>query len=382
MGSSNAYVSIIFSRGKNEPVPGRERLQENRHIISTVFAIQVVDFICRVFATRLTPRGTEGATLLDSWPLVNLHWMARLLQILGKTFLMRSIRLIPMIVVALGCLASSYGFAAEEKILLWPNGAPGAMGTEEVDRPSLTIYPAEAEKATGTAVVICPGGGYHHLATGHEGEEIGRWLNSFGVTGCVLRYRISPYQHPAPLLDVQRAIRMTRSKAADWKIDPARIGVLGFSAGGHLASTSATHFDDGDSAAADPIDQVSCRPDFAVLCYPVISLAEESIVHAGSRKNLLGEDPKSEMVDFLSNDKMVTVKTPPTFLWHTNEDKGVPPQHSVLFYLACKKAGVPAELHIYEKGPHGIGLGKKYPEASQWTVQCEAWMKGHGWLGK
>ena len=269
---------------------------------------------------------------------------------------------------------------AEEKVLLWPDGAPGAKGTEEKDQPSLTVYPAWAEKATGTAIVICPGGGYAHLAVGHEGEQIAHWLNSIGVTAFVLRYRLSPYQHPAPMQDVQRALRLVRSRSADWEIKPDQIGVLGFSAGGHLASTAATHFDNGEQTASDPIEKTSCRPDFAILCYPVISLLDEPISHKGSRKNLLGENANPELVQDLSNHKRVTAMTPPTFLWHTTQDRGVPPQNSILFYLACMEAGVSAELHVYEKGPHGIGLGKKYPEASQWPVQCEAWMKGHGWL--
>ena len=272
---------------------------------------------------------------------------------------------------------------SQEKIVLWPQGAPGAKGTEEKDQPSITAYLPAADKATGAAIVICPGGGYGHLAVGHEGEEIGQWLNSLGVAGFVLRYRLSPaYQHPAPMLDVQRGIRTVRARATEWKIDPSKIGVLGFSAGGHLASTAATHFDDGDASAADPIDKVSCRPDFAVLCYPVISFTDESVMHRGSRNNLIGKEPSQELIESLSNEKQVTGKTPPVFLWHTSEDKGVPPGNSTLFYLSCIKAGVPAELHIYEKGPHGIGLAKKFPGADQWSVQCESWMRGRGLLKK
>ncbi|WP_397569450.1 alpha/beta hydrolase [Schlesneria sp. T3-172] len=273
--------------------------------------------------------------------------------------------------------------SAQEKIVLWPDGAPGAVGTEEHDRPSITAYLAPADRNTGTAIVICPGGGYGHLAVGHEGEDVGSWLNSIGVSGFVLRYRIAPrYKHPAPLLDVQRALRVVRSRASEWKIDPARIGVLGFSAGGHLASTAATHFDDGDASAGDPIDRASCRPDFAVLSYPVITFTDESAMHRGSRNNLLGQDPSAELITLLSNELQVKPTTPPVFLWHTSEDKGVPPANSTLFYLACVKAGVPAELHIYEKGPHGIGLAKKHPGADQWPVQCEAWLRGRGLLSK
>lgn len=271
----------------------------------------------------------------------------------------------------------------QERIILWPNGAPGASGTEEKDQPSITAYLPPAEKANGTAIVICPGGGYGHLAVGHEGEDIGNWLNSIGVAGFVLRYRLAPkYQHPSPMLDVQRAIRTVRARAAEWKIDPAKIGVLGFSAGGHLASTAVTHFDEGDAAKADPIDKVSCRPDFGILCYPVISFTDDAVMHRGSRDNLLGKNADPELIQSLSNEKQVTSKTPPMFLWHTSEDRGVVPANSTLFYLACVKAGVPAELHIYEKGPHGIGLAKKFPGADQWPLQCEQWMKGRGLLSK
>jgi acetyl esterase/lipase len=269
-----------------------------------------------------------------------------------------------------------------ERVILWPAGAPGAKGSEDADTPTLTIYPAPADKANGTAIVICPGGGYQHLAMGHEGEEIALWLNSIGVTGFILKYRLAPYQHPSPLQDAQRSIRTVRSRAADWDVNPSRIGILGFSAGGHLASTAATHFDEGDARSSDPIDKVSCRPDFAVLCYPVISLKDEAIVHKGSRKNLLGENPSFELVELLSNETQVTSQTPPTFLWHTAEDRGVNPEHSILFFLACVKAKVPTELHVYEKGPHGIGLAKKFPVASQWPVHCEAWMRDRGLLTK
>lgn len=296
---------------------------------------------------------------------------------------MIGMRIWTAVVFSLSVVTHGFSLMAQEKIVLWPNGAPGNKGTEETDQPSLTVYAPPADRATGCAIVICPGGGYGHLAVGHEGEEIGQWLNSIGVTGFVLRYRLAPrYQHPSPLLDVQRALRTVRTRAAEWKIDPAKIGVLGFSAGGHLASTAATHFDAGDASAADPIDKASCRPDFAILCYPVISFTDESVMHRGSRNNLIGNHPSPELIELLSNEKQVTSKTPPTFLWHTTEDKGVPPGNSALFYLACVKQGVPAELHIYEKGPHGIGLAKKFPGADQWPVQCEAWMKARGLLAR
>jgi acetyl esterase/lipase len=193
----------------------------------------------------------------------------------------------------------------------------------------------------------------------------------------VLKYRVSPYRHPAPLEDAQRAIRTVRSRAKDLGIDQAKIGILGFSAGGHLASTAATHFDDGKTGAEDLIDRVSCRPDFAVLVYPVVSFTTEH-THRGSLRNLLGDKPDAKLVESLSNEKQVTSKTPPTFLAHTSEDTAVPPENSVLFYLACRKAGVPAEMHVYEKGRHGLGMGMKDPAFATWPEHCLTWLKVRG----
>jgi acetyl esterase/lipase len=264
--------------------------------------------------------------------------------------------------------------------LLWPDGAPGAKGTEETDKPSLTVFLPPEGKANGTAVVICPGGGYQFLAVDHEGKQIGEWLNKQGVTAFMLKYRIAPrYRHPAPLQDAQRAIRTVRARAKEWNVDPKRIGIWGFSAGGHLASTAGTHFDDGNPGAADPIEKASCRPDFLILCYPVITL-EPPYAHMGSRNNLLGKNADPKLVESLCNDKQVTDKTPPTFIFHTDEDKGVPPENAILFYMALKKAKVPAELHIYEKGPHGVGLAQKLPAASSWPDRLADWMKGRGLL--
>lgn len=266
-----------------------------------------------------------------------------------------------------------------ERILLWPGGAPGAQGDEEKDKPSITVYAPSA--ANGCAVVVCPGGGYAHLAIGHEGKDVGEWLGSFGVTAFVLRYRIAPYRHPAPMLDVQRAIRTVRSRAKEWRIDPQRIGVMGFSAGGHLASTAATHFDEGDAEAADPVNRTGCRPDFAILVYPVVSFTTE-YAHKGSRRNLLGEDPDVKLVRSLSNELQVTKKTPPTFLMHTSGDTGVPAENSILFYLALRKAGVPAEMHVYEKGRHGFGLAPNDPALGTWPGRLKDWLKGRGLLEK
>jgi acetyl esterase/lipase len=272
--------------------------------------------------------------------------------------------------------------ADEPKVeLLWPNGAPGAMGTEPKDKPSLTIWLPPADKANGTAVVICPGGGYGGLATDHEGKQVAEWFTKRGVTAFMLKYRHAPYRHPVPLQDAQRAVRTVRAKAKDWNIDPKRIGIMGFSAGGHLASTAGTHFDDGKSDAADPIDRIGCRPDFLILCYPVITL-EPPFAHTGSRDNLLGKGADAKLVESLSNDKQVTDKTPPTFLFHTDGDKGVVPENSILFYMALRKAKVPAELHIYEKGNHGVGLAPKDPVLSSWPDRLNAWLDGRGLLKK
>jgi acetyl esterase/lipase len=288
--------------------------------------------------------------------------------------------------VLLGLLvavAASRAHAQEAKkqpTPLWPNGAPGALGKDDKDIPSIILYPAPAEKANGAAVVVCPGGGYGALAMDHEGHQIARWFNGMGVTAAILKYRLGPkYRHPIELGDAQRALRTLRAKADDLKIDAKKIGILGFSAGGHLASTAATHFDAGKADDADPIERVSCRPDYLIAIYPVITLTGP-FAHGGSRTNLLGKDPDPKLVEFLSNDKQVTKETPPTFLAHTSEDAGVPPENSVLFYLACHKNKVPAELHIYEKGQHGLGLGTPKVAFSDWPNRCEAWLRVRGVL--
>jgi acetyl esterase/lipase len=266
--------------------------------------------------------------------------------------------------------------------LLWPNGAPGAVGSEPADKPLVTVCLPPQDKAVGTGVVVCPGGGYGFLAKEHEGKDIARFLNKLGVAAFVLKYRIAPrYHHPAPMLDVQRALRTVRARAGDWHVDPHRIGVMGFSAGGHLASTAATHFDEGDSQAADPVDRVSCRPDFAILCYPVITF-RPPYAHMGSRHNLLGREADEKLVASLCNDEQVTARTPPTFLFHTNADTGVVPENSVLFYLALRKHKVPAELHIYEKGLHGVGLAPKDEVLSSWGERLAGWLKSRGLLQK
>jgi acetyl esterase/lipase len=274
--------------------------------------------------------------------------------------------------------------AAEPKVeLLWPNGAPGAKGDAEGDKPTLTIYLPPQEKATGASVVICPGGGYGALAMDHEGHQIAQWLNSFGVAGFIVKYRHrnsgAGYGHPIPLLDAQRAIRTVRSRAQEWGVDPSRIGILGFSAGGHLASSAATHFNDSFGEPKDQIDRVSCRPDFAVLIYPVIAFGEP-FTHMGSQKNLLGPNADAALVEKMSNEKQVTPQTPPTFLVHTWEDTAVPAENSIYFYLALRQAKVPAEMHIFLKGQHGFGLGQKVGAASAWPGLCQKWMEASGFL--
>lgn len=284
--------------------------------------------------------------------------------------------------IALLVLVCPNVLQADEPVvqLLWPTAAPGAMGTEDIDKPTLTLFPAAPEKANGAAVVICPGGGYGHLAVNHEGVQIAQWLNSHGVSAFMLKYRLGPkYHHPAPMLDVQRALRTVRAHAKDWKLDPQRVGIIGFSAGGHLASTAATHFDAGQPDAADEIDRQSCRPDFAILCYPVITMALET-THRGSRNNLLGENPDEALVKLMSNELQVTDKTPPTFLFHTTEDTAVLPKNSLLFYDALCAVKVPAELHIYEKGRHGVGLAADDPVLSTWAGRCIDWLKARGLL--
>jgi len=278
-------------------------------------------------------------------------------------------------------LAATVTFAQEPATIpLWPNGAPGALGDEDRDKPTLTIFLPTKNQATGVGLVICPGGGYVALASNHEGRQVANWLNSMGIAGFVLKYRLGPrYHHPIELGDAQRAIRMVRAHAAEYGVTADRVGIMGFSAGGHLASTAGTHFDNGDPNDPDPIQRVSSRPDFLVLGYPVISM-KPPYVHAGSLKNLLGDSPDPNLVEKLSNELQVTPQTPPTFLFHTTEDKAVPVENSVLFYLALRKAGVPAELHVFEKGPHGFGLNYKDPVLAMWPPLLANWFRARGLL--
>jgi acetyl esterase/lipase len=275
------------------------------------------------------------------------------------------------------------GLVAEPyTIPLWEHGAPGALGQAPEDQPTLTVYLAVDPKATGTAVIVAPGGSYGFLAVNHEGRQPANWLNALGVTAFVLCYRLGPrYHHPIELGDAQRAIRLVRARAAEFGVGPDRVGIMGFSAGGHLASTAATHFDDGDPGAADPVDRAGSRPDFAILIYPVIEM-RPPYGHQGSAHNLLGDHPDPALLDELSNDLKVTPRTPPAFLFSTSEDATVPPENSVLFYLALHKAGVPAELHVFEKGPHGVGLDLSDPSDGIWPTLLANWLRGRGLLSQ
>lgn len=276
----------------------------------------------------------------------------------------------------------AYFVAPPQTFPLWPDGPPGALGTADADIPTLTLYEPLHPSVSATAIVVAPGGSYVMLAMNHEGRQVANWLNSLGVTAFVLKYRLGPkYHHPIELGDAQRAIRFVRSHAEEYGISPDRIGMMGFSAGGHLASTVGTHFDSGDPDAADPVDRVSCRPDFLVLAYPVISfIAPYS--HSGSAKNLLGPDADLKLREELSSELHVTSDTPPTFLFSTTADKTVPVENSIAFYLSLRKAGVPAEMHIFERGPHGVGLDLSDPVLGKWPVLLANWMRQRGLLQK
>jgi acetyl esterase/lipase len=275
--------------------------------------------------------------------------------------------------------ANPQGVSRPAPAPLWPGGAPGAVGSGPEDTPTISLYRPTTAASTGAAFVVCPGGGYARLAD-HEGHNVAVWLNGIGVTAFVLKYRLGPrYRHPAPLQDVARAIRTVRARAKEWNVDPGRIGVIGFSAGGHLASTVATQFDAGTETAADAVDRVSSRPDLAVLAYPVISM-EEGIAHAGSRANLLGPNPSADLVQALSSDRRVTSRTPPTFLFHTADDAGVLVENSLRFAAALRAAKVPYELHVFETGRHGVGLALDNPVLSAWPRLLESWLRARGFV--
>jgi acetyl esterase/lipase len=261
---------------------------------------------------------------------------------------------------------------------LWAGAAPGAQGTAETDIPNITAYLPRNTPPGMTAVIVFPGGGYRNLAMNHEGRQVANYLNAAGVAAFVLQYRLGPrYHHPVELEDAQRAIRTVRSHAAEWHIAADRIGVMGFSAGGHLAATVSTHFDSGNDQAQDPVDRAGSRPDFAILGYPVISMTEPW-THQGSKTNLLGDHPSEELAKSLSADQAVTARTPPTFLFLTNADTVVPAENSVTYYLALRKAGVQAEMHIFQNGPHGVGLATNDEALSEWPKLLINWMRVRG----
>jgi acetyl esterase/lipase len=282
---------------------------------------------------------------------------------------------------AIFCASLMLGRAQmQNPIPLWPNGAPGALGTASNDIPTLTPYLCPSN-ATGAALVICPGGGYSHLAP-HEGEGYALWLIQHGVTCFVLKYRLgsSGYHHPAMLNDAARAVRWVRAHADEYKIDSHRVGVMGSSAGGHLASTLLTHFDAGNTNSSDVVERQSSRPDLGILCYAVISMGE--FTHKGSFNNLLGTNPAPELVKSLSNELQVTTNTPPCFLWTTFEDKTVPLENTLMFAEALRKNQVPFDLHVYQKGGHGMGLKDKPPfnHPHPWAADCLFWLKAQGFV--
>ena len=276
---------------------------------------------------------------------------------------------------ALMLLASAAVAAEPAAELLWPGGAPLLDANRPGTAPTITVHMPEAGKSNGAAVVICPGGGYGGVVMSYEGHDVAKWLNGYGFVGIVVKYRVSPYRHPVEMLDGQRAMRLARSRARQLNVDPNRIGIMGFSAGGHLASTVGTHFDAGDPKAADPIDRLSCRPDFMVLVYPVITMGSKT--HGGSRANLLGRSPSPELIDLLSNEKQVTKQTPPTFLAHSKVDGAVPVANSRMFYDALKAHGVPAEFFELQTGGHGLGCGNG-AEWAAWQARCLEWFKARG----
>lgn len=261
--------------------------------------------------------------------------------------------------------------------LLWPDGAPAQDSVPGGEIPRLTPYPA-ANPRTHGAIVVCPGGGYGGRAP-HEAGVICEWLNSFGVSAVLCDYRVAPYRHPMPLRDAQRAIRWLRHTAPSWHVDPAKIGILGFSAGGHLTATAATHYDAGQPDSPDPVERESCRPDVAILCYAVCSFVFRP--HQGSIENLLGPDATQAQRESLSAELQVTADTPPTFLWSTADDPVVPVENSLLMAGALTRAGVPYALHVYPHGPHGMGLALDDPEVSGWTRECAAWLTARGFAG-
>lgn len=262
----------------------------------------------------------------------------------------------------------------EEELPLWPGTSPGFDEAINQPAPTITPYIIDAPRSAG-AVIVFPGGGYCTKAP-HEGEPIALWFNQIGLNAFVLDYRVTPYRHPIPLQDAQRAIRFVRANAAKWRIDPSHIAVLGFSAGGHLAACTATMFDDNVTSPVDDIDKVSARPDAAILCYPVVSFGE--FRHNGSMVNLLGENPPEELRRRMSVENAVTVQTPPMFIWTTVDDQAVPMENSLLLANALRRNNVPFSLHVFPSGRHGLGLAADCPDVGQWTTICDEWLRKLG----
>lgn len=299
-----------------------------------------------------------------------------------------------MATIALSALLASA--ETNDVLQLWPGIAPGAEKWQQLKvtddtliRPTLTIFLPPKGKANGSAVLVCPGGGYLNCMYTYEGYDIARWFNKRGVAAFVLRYRRPVmdkdrlYDHTIPATDASRAIHLIRSRATEWNINPQKVGIIGFSAGGHLAATMTVHFDAGKPDAADPIDRQSSRPDFSVLVYAVINMNDDNLGHVGSRKNLIGDPANPKLADYYSCELQVPTNAPPTFLVTGANDKTVKAENSVRMYQALKQAGVPAELHIFENGPHGFGMtNRKLPVTDYWPTLLEAWLRQHGFVGK
>lgn len=295
-------------------------------------------------------------------------------------------------ILLVACLtAAAFASAAEPLVLpLWPEGVPGArdIGPERlgeggrisnVSEPTLTVYGPAVDRPNGTAVIVCPGGGYTIVSNEREGVQYANWLGTLGVTTFVLKYRMQEFGHPAPLQDVLRAVRIVRSRAIEFKVDPARIGVMGSSAGGHLAASAGTLFDHTAGRTGAALDATSARPDFLILMYPVISM-DDPVAHAGSRKALLGATPAPELLQLMSLEKQVTAATPPTLLIHTQEDRSVPVENSILFFQALTRAKVPAEMYLFEHGSHGMGMRDGLGTASDWPKRAGEWLRNRGLL--
>ena len=295
-----------------------------------------------------------------------------------------------LMLASLAATSTSTAVGGPTVIQLWPEGVPNAkpgIGDEKitdgrisnVSVPTLTFYGPAVDRPNGTAVIICPGGGYGLLSNDREGIQYANWLSTLGVTSFVLKNRLAEFGHPAPLQDVLRAVRIVRARAAEFKINPDRIGVMGSSAGGHLAASAGTLFAHADGKTGASLDSVKARPDFLILMYPVITMKDPS-AHAGSRENLLGKQPTPELLRLMSVEDQVTADTPPTLLIHTQEDKAVPVENSIVFYQALTRAGVPAEMYLFERGSHGMGMRDGLGTASNWHKRAEEWLNARGLL--